>query len=119
MLVVVNQPHIEISLNGDGAKEVLDWISKKFKVTVIKTGIETDSIPIEETTFYKEMEVNRSGHLLSGYRLKSGLTQKQLAEKIGVKQNMISEYESGKRPISKTMAKKISIVFGIKPEMLT
>jgi hypothetical protein len=37
-------------------------------------------IPIEETDFYNEMELNRGGNLLEAARLKAELSQRQLAE---------------------------------------
>ncbi|MBW1816908.1 MAG: helix-turn-helix transcriptional regulator [Deltaproteobacteria bacterium] len=38
---------------------------------------------------------NRIGNLLSAARLKANLTQTQLAERLDIRQNMISDYESG------------------------
>jgi len=35
------------------------------------------------------------GNLLSAARLKVGLLQSQLAEKLGIRQNMVSDYERG------------------------
>jgi DNA-binding XRE family transcriptional regulator len=48
------------------------------------------------------------GHALRGLRSREGLTQKQLAEMIGVKTTHISEMENGKRPIGKGMAKRLA-----------
>jgi transcriptional regulator with XRE-family HTH domain len=45
--------------------------------------------------------------LLRGFRGLEELTQKELAEKLGITQSRLSEMESGKRPISRKMAKKI------------
>ena len=47
------------------------------------------------------------GHALRGLRSREGLTQKRLAEMIGIKPNHISEMENGKRPIGKEMAKRL------------
>lgn len=43
------------------------------------------------------------GKYLKQYRIKNGLTQADLAEKLSVSQNAISQYETGKRcpPISR------------------
>ena len=49
--------------------------------------------------------------LLRGYRGKLDMTQKELAKKVGVTQNRISDMESGKRPISKDMAVKLGKLF--------
>ena len=54
------------------------------------------------------MEKNRIGNLLAGARLKAGLTQAQLAERLGIRQNMVSDYEHGRRSYSDIMAKRLS-----------
>lgn len=50
---------------------------------------------------------------LRGFRGKMELTQSELAERLGVSQNAISELESGKRPISIKMAKKLEKEFNV------
>lgn len=80
---------------------------------------ETDeSIAIEETDFWKEMQPNRIGNLLSAARLKANLSQSQLAEKLGIRQNMISDYERGKRRLTPDMAKRIAETLNIKVERI-
>lgn len=53
------------------------------------------------------------GDLLQGLRGREGLTQAEFAEKLGVRQNYISDMERNVRPISKAMAKKIGKTFDI------
>jgi transcriptional regulator with XRE-family HTH domain len=60
------------------------------------------------------MEKNRVGNLLDGARLKAGLTQAQLANKLGIRQNMVSDYERGRRTYSDAMAKRISQTLQVK-----
>jgi DNA-binding XRE family transcriptional regulator len=50
------------------------------------------------------------GNAIRGLRLREGLTQKQLAEVLGIKRNNLSEMENGKRPIGKNMAKRLAQV---------
>lgn len=111
MLAVVKKPHIEIALSGENPSELLNWIREKFEVNVLTPWRET-SVPVEETEFWREMNANRAGNLLAAARLKAGLTQSALAQKTGIRQNMISDYENGKRPLSKAMAKRFSAVLG-------
>jgi len=48
-----------------------------------------------------------------GIRLRTGLTQKQMAEKIGVSQSDVSKMEKGERPIGKKIAMRIGEALGI------
>ena len=63
------------------------------------------AVSIESTEYWKEMEKNRIGNLLAGARLKAGLTQAQLADQLGIRQNMVSDYERGRRTYSDAMAR--------------
>ena len=60
MLALVKKPHIEIAVNGEGAQAALDWLARKFTLTVIAA----DKRPIEQTAFWQEMSLNRVGNLL-------------------------------------------------------
>jgi ribosome-binding protein aMBF1 (putative translation factor) len=60
-----------------------------------------------------ELKTNRVGVCIRGGRVKEGLTQKQLAEQIGIAQHHISEMENGKRTVGKEMAKKLAEVMNI------
>lgn len=53
------------------------------------------------------------GIALQGARYRESLTQKELAELMGVSQTHISEMEHGKRPIGKEMAKRLAKVLHI------
>ena len=118
MLAVVKKPRIEISLQGENVEELIEWISKKFEVSIL-TSDRSDSVPIEETDFWKEMQSNRVGNLLAGARLKAGFTQAQLAAKLGIRQNMISDYERGKRRLSPSMADRLSKILNLKANRLS
>jgi DNA-binding XRE family transcriptional regulator len=113
MLALVKKPRIELSIQGEHVEELLDWIKKKFEISILSSE-NGDSLSIEETDFWKEMQSNRIGNLLAGARLKADLTQAQLAKKLNVRQNMISDYERGKRRLSPAMAKRISTILNIK-----
>ena len=118
MLAVVKKPRIELSIQGENIDELIDWIGKKFEVSIL-TSDKSDSLPIEETDFWKEMQSNRVGNLLAAARLKAGMTQAQLAKKLSIRQNMISDYERGKRRISSSMAKRMAKVLQIKVDRLS
>ncbi len=118
MLALVKKPRIEISLQGEHVDELIEWISKKFEVSILSPE-NSESVAIEETDFWKEMQSNRVGNLLSAARLKANLSQSRLAEKIGLRQNMISDYERGKRRLSPAMAKRIAKILNIKVDRIS
>ncbi|NQU63805.1 MAG: helix-turn-helix transcriptional regulator, partial [SAR324 cluster bacterium] len=92
MLALVKKPHIELSIQGDQIEELIAWIREKYDVTVLTENSSTDSIPVEQTDFWQEMQSNRVGNLLTAARLKAGLTQKEVANLVGIRQSMMSEY---------------------------
>ncbi len=53
-------------------------------------------------------EKSLPGVVLAGARGKEGITQRELARRVGIPQRHISEMERGKRPIGKEMAKKMA-----------
>jgi len=118
MLALVKKPHIEISIHGENVAELVDWIRKKYEVSVLSEELEEEFVPIEGTQYWQEMEKNRIGNLLAGARLKAGLTQTQLADKLGIRQNMVSDYEHGRRTYSDVMAKRLSRTLKVKEEHL-
>ena len=118
MLALVKKPRIELSLQGENVDELIEWISKKFEVSIL-TSDDSESIAVEDTDFWKEMQSNRIGNLLAGARLKANLSQAQLAEKLGIRQNMISDYERGKRRLSPEMAKRIAKILHIKVDRIS
>jgi len=118
MLALVKKPRIEISLQGEHVDKLIEWIGKKFEVSIL-TSDNSDSVVIEDTDFWKEMQSNRVGNLLSAARLKAGLSQSQLAEKLGIRQNMVSDYERGKRRLSSAMAKRMAKILTIKADRIS
>ena len=118
MLALVKKPRIEISLQGENVGELIEWIRKKYEVNILVSD-QNESIAIEETDFWQEMQSNRIGNLLSAARLKANLSQSQLAEKLGIRQNMISDYERGKRRLSHEMAERIAHTLKIKVERIS
>jgi ribosome-binding protein aMBF1 (putative translation factor) len=118
MLALVKKPHIELSIHGEHADELIAWIRKKYDVAVLAEAPPEASFPIESTEYWKEMEKNRVGNLLAGARLKAGLTQAQLAERLNIRQNMVSDYERGRRTYSVDMARRLSKTLKVKESHL-
>ncbi len=70
--------------------------------------IEEESVPWEEV--YPDFNGSVA---LKGARKREGLTQADLAARLGISQTHISEMERGKRPIGKEMAKRLAKVLGV------
>lgn len=122
MLAVVKKPRIELSIQGEAAAEIVAWLRRKYDVDVLAADEKDDEgdelVPIESTEFWREMEKNRVGNLLAGARLKAGLTQGELADKLRIRQNMISDYERGKRSLSPAMARRLSATLQVREKQL-
>jgi DNA-binding XRE family transcriptional regulator len=73
-------------------------------------GLKVRRINEEGDEVFSAREVFPDGSpamLLRGLRGKEGLTQAEMAVRLGISQNMVSDMESGRRPISLKMAKRI------------
>jgi ribosome-binding protein aMBF1 (putative translation factor) len=81
-------------------------------VSGVLSLLEGQEAKADEDQFYTVEEVFAEGisssEVLRGARYREGLTQKQLAAKVGVKVSHISEMERGKRPIGKEMARRLA-----------
>ena len=71
-------------------------------------------VDIDQTEWGKRM----AKRVLAGYRRKAGLTQKRLAELSGIRQTVISEYETGKRVLTMEAAKKLAPHLNVDPGRL-
>ena len=102
--------YVEIHLRGvpsDKGELVKDAIEKMLNLA----GMHLQKMEEDDARLYSIAEVFPEfhiGHALRGLRSREGLTQKQLAEIIGVKPSHISEMEKGKRTIGKEMAKRLA-----------
>lgn len=102
--------HIDISVPTGNALVALEAIRGMFALA----GHKLRRINEEGEEVFSAKEVFPEGNpamLLRGYRGKLDMTQKELAQKLGVTQNRVSDMESGKRPISKDMAVKLGELF--------
>ena len=119
MLAVVKTPHteMEISINGDEAMSVIQCLRRSFQVRIVNTSrrVSGDELLDANKSAYDRANQFR---LLAGYRLKAGLTQKQLSEMSGIKQNLISDYETGRRRLTPRVAAKFAAALRIDPARL-
>jgi DNA-binding XRE family transcriptional regulator len=110
MLVVVKKPRIEAK--GDISKKTISYFIKAYGKKNVEV-IDDEYINVDDIDWLKEIEKNRTpGKTLRTYRQRDGLTQSELAEKLGEYKQNISNMEKDSRPISIEMAKKLSEIFG-------
>lgn len=73
----------------------------------IKQKKSQGSVPWREVFKEEIAKYGEAGLALRGLRARESLTQKELAELIGVSPHHISEMENNKRPIGKEIAKRL------------
>ena len=64
---------------------------------------------------FKELDhkYSRPGAVLKGARLKEGLSQVDLAKKLGISQADLSKMENGVRSIGRSMAERLAKILGV------
>jgi ribosome-binding protein aMBF1 (putative translation factor) len=75
--------------------------------------VKEDSIPYNEIVSEKIKKIGKAAMALKGLRSREDLTQKQLAEKLGIDQAIISKIENGRIKIERDVAKRLGKIFNI------
>ena len=107
-----------------------DWVEIDLKVKVPSkqfTLVSTTLTNALDAVGHKVREVNEDGeelysieevfpdahpgNVVHGFRVRDGITQAELANRMGIKQHRISEIETGKRPVTIEMAKRLAQSF--------
>jgi DNA-binding XRE family transcriptional regulator len=104
------QTEINLSVPTGKALSVLDAI----RSVLTLAGHKVRRVNEEGEELFSAKEIFPEGNpamLLRGYRGKLDMTQKELAGKLEISQNRVSDMESGKRPISKDMAVRLGEIF--------
>ncbi|MBT6121140.1 helix-turn-helix transcriptional regulator [bacterium] len=109
-----------LTFNYEGESYVIENVSKeKFHNILTLYQAQDESLSAEQiiqetlASIPGDQKYKESGFFLRQLRLRDELTQKELAEKIGLKQANISAMEKGTRAIGKQLAKKLSNVFKV------
>jgi DNA-binding XRE family transcriptional regulator len=83
---------------------------------VVKEDEDTTLVPVTGMDWYKEMKAEETpGDTLRFYRKLHKMTQRELAEKLEVSKQKISNMERNLKPVSRKTAYRLSEIFGIKP----
>lgn len=93
-------------------KAVLAFLDALFPDHV-RIDDDEDLVPVENTDWYKKAKAKMTpAKALKIMRTNAGLTQKQLADKIGIAKQNYNSLERASRPISMMMAKKLADALG-------
>ncbi len=119
MLVVVNQPLInDFRIEGMLSSSFLDNLRKEFgdSMKIIRQDEDEGWVNADDLDWYKEEIAKETpGSNLRFYRKLADMTQKELADKLGMTKQHISDMERDKRAISKATAKKLGSLFKVSP----
>lgn len=103
---------INLSIPSGKAKAVLDAIRGILPLA----GIKVRRVNEDGEELFTSAEVFPEGSpamALRGLRIKEDITQAELAERLAISQNVVSDMESGRRNISLKMAKRIAEEFKV------
>jgi DNA-binding XRE family transcriptional regulator len=114
MLVVVKKRPTEFVVQGNIPEKYLKLLKKDYGKNATITNETGDYVAATEMSWYKEMKAEETpGDTLRFYRKLHHMTQKELAEKIEVTKQKISNMEHGLKAISRKTAYQLSEIFGI------
>ncbi|MGI0517241.1 helix-turn-helix transcriptional regulator [Treponema denticola] len=114
MLAVVKMPHTSFTVSGDIPENILSILKTYYKKHLILEDEKNEYVEASTMDWYKEAEKRQTpAKTLRFYRTLNKLTQVQLAEKLGVTKQFISNMETGQKPISRKTAYLLSEIFGI------
>jgi ribosome-binding protein aMBF1 (putative translation factor) len=96
-------------------RKVLSEISSRYS-KYLEQDPDEELVDITTTEWYKDMEKKmKPKDYLKHLREAHGLTQKQVGEKIKTTAAHVSDYETGQRSISKSVAKQLGKIFKTSP----
>ncbi|PJJ41893.1 helix-turn-helix transcriptional regulator [Hallerella succinigenes] len=123
MLVAVEKPRtrnteaVSFKVEGERIPEwLLGIVREVYPTAKVEDG--DDRIEISSTDWYKEMESRDTpARTLKIMRTAAGLTQKDLAKKLGIAFQNYNPLERGTRPITMQMAMRLADALGTSYEM--
>ena len=118
MRALMKKPLTKVAILGSKVESFLIPEEKLKNVTAVleKYAVEhKESVPwrqvFEKSESFKKY--GEAGTMIRGGRTKEGLTQQQLADKLGITQGDLSKMEHSKRTIGKNMAKKLAKILRV------
>lgn len=113
MQAVVKTPHTEFVMNGDVPRYFIEEAIRIFGKESVLLSDDGYINPFE-TDWYRTLDVDETpGGNLRFYRKQSGLTQKQLGDRLGIAPQFVSNMEHNSKPISRKMACRLASLFRV------
>jgi ribosome-binding protein aMBF1 (putative translation factor) len=103
----------QVEIKEPGKKARGYRVSQEVMMRILAIVTKRDSVPAEEVLPELGDPVERVASAFRGLRAREGLTQVEMAERLGLEQGDVSKIESGKRAIGIKLAKRIEAEFKI------
>ncbi len=117
MLAVVKTPHINVRIQGEISPFMMAVLKKEYGRKLQVQGEIELSDNFFDTPLAKSLAKKATpADCIQIYRENLGLTQEELGKKVGVSKNYVSDWENGRRKVSKDKAKMLSRLFQISVE---
>ena len=113
MLVAVRKPPIDFSITGIIPEKLISGLRKEYGDENVRVDRD-DMVNAMEMDWFKELESEDTpGKNLRFYRKLVGMTQTELAQKLGTSKQFISDMENDRKPISRKTAKELAALFDV------
>ncbi len=115
MSAPMKKPLTEMVSVGSTRFKVPRETAKAVLVLLKGSEFDEDKIFMHESKAIQNLDrkFSRAGACLQGARVKEGLSQVVLAEKLKISQSNLSKMELGKRSIGKAMAKRLASILDV------
>jgi DNA-binding XRE family transcriptional regulator len=117
MLAVVKKLHTEFTIQGQIPEKYIRMLKNDFgsDLVIEEDDGEEECTDVTQTDWYKTMKKEETpGEILRFYRKLNGFTQLQLAEKLGITKQRVSNMEHNLKPVSRRMSYRLAGIFGIR-----
>ena len=115
MLVAVKKPPIDFSITGVIPDSLITGLRREYGDENVMVERD-DLVDATEMEWFKDIEKEMTpGKNLRFYRRLVGMTQPQLAEKLGTSKQHVSDMENDRKAISRKTAKELASIFHVSP----
>ncbi len=116
MSAPMKKRRIEVEVKSEGRTMRFTGVpaAKVKPLLILLKGYETESVPWREVAGERiKGSGGEAAHMVRVARERLGITQVKLAEKLQMPQGNISQIENGKRPVGKSLAKRLGKIFNL------